>query len=158
MKSKFLLFPIIFMLLFSFSCKKEDKTKINTDIIFIRYGTSFGECIGYCRNEMDIEKTNVLIKTSSWDTINYPQKLCQKSISVEKWNEIAGSAGSISFNKLDSVYGCPDCADGGTEWIEITTPDWKHKVTVEFNSDQPLVLKNLLDSLREMKIYLKGCN
>jgi hypothetical protein len=158
MKSKFLLFSIVFMILFSFSCNKDEKTAVNKTMTKIRYGTSFGECMGYCMNEMVIEQTNVKLKSTSWDTANYPVKQCQKSISAEKWNELTGLTYGISFNSLDSIYGCPDCADGGAEWVEITTPEWKHKVTVDYSGpNRPVVLEALLDSLRALKTTFKGC-
>jgi hypothetical protein len=51
--------------------------------------------------------------------------------------------------QLDSIFGCPDCADGGAEWIEINTIDKKHKITFEFGKE-PEELKSLLG-------YLKTC-
>jgi len=157
MKTKFLLFLVVSIIFFSVSCKKDEKTNIKSGVTNISYGISFGECMGYCRNQMEIEQTKVTLISLSWDTVNYPKIQCQKYISTEKWNELESLVNSISFNSLDSVYGCPDCADGGAEWVEITTSDWKHKVTVEYMSDQPAVLKNLLDSLRELKAILKEC-
>jgi hypothetical protein len=159
MKSNFLTFSIIIVILFSFSCKKEEKNGISTHIISLKYGNSFGECMGYCRNEMDIAQTSVIIKSSSWDKVNYPDKLCQKSITTGKWNEIVRCADSISFNSLDSIYGCPDCADGGAEWVEIATSGWKHKVTVDYSGpNRPVVLENLFGKLRGLKNAILGCN
>ena len=42
---------------------------------------------------------------------------------------------SIDLNKfyqLPSKVGCPDCDDGGEEWIEIGTKDKIHKVRFEY--------------------------
>ncbi|PLX14149.1 MAG: hypothetical protein C0597_10495 [Marinilabiliales bacterium] len=66
MNNKFLL---VFLLLFSLiSCEETEKTELNLDeeIIAISYGTSFGECIGYCKQKIEIEGTNVKYTASSW--------------------------------------------------------------------------------------------
>ena len=60
-----------------------------------------------------------------------------------------------SFNSLDSVYGCPDCADGGAEWLEIITPEWKHSVMVDYSGpNRPAVLENLFAKLRKLSSEL----
>lgn len=163
MKTKFL-FAVFFMTPIFFSCKKENHENIETDnkvlksITSISYGVSFGMCIGYCINKMEIKQTKVILNDSSWNTEEYPAKNCQKSIPAEKWNELVQCADSIAFTRLDSIYGCPDCADGGAEWVEITTPEWKHKVTVDYSGpNRPAVLENLFKKLRELKVSFNGC-
>jgi len=53
---------------------------------------------------------------------------------------------------LQDTYGCPDCADGGSEWIEIiTSGDKSKKITFEFGKNIPEIEKliNLLRKERE---------
>jgi hypothetical protein len=153
MKTKFF-FTVFFIILLFFSCKKEEQNNITK----ISYGTSFGMCIGYCNTKIDIEQTQVTQVSSSWNSEKYPDKSCQKSIPAEKWKELVQCADSAAFTRLDSIYGCPDCADGGAEWLEITTPELKHKVTVEYSGpNRPAVLESLIKKLRELKDTLYSC-
>ena len=54
----------------------------------------------------------------------------------------------VVFRNLEEVIGCPDCADGGAEWIEITTKDLNHKVTFEYNNE-PEEMQDYIEILRE---------
>ena len=59
------------------------------------------------------------------------------------------------FKKLNEIVGCPDCADGGAEWIEIIKGDSKHKVTFECGK-APKEIDSLVTVLREKKTYFEG--
>jgi hypothetical protein len=53
------------------------------------------------------------------------------------------------FFDLPTTIGCPDCADGGAEWIEIELVDGgKHKVTFEYRHE-PEKVKDYIIKLRE---------
>ena len=158
MKTK-LRFPLTLFVASAFllciSCKKNDnevKTFFSSEDLIIRYGTSFGECAGYCMQQVEIADTTVLYTKSSWQTNEYPTKQCDDNIRESKWAEIKGLAQNINFSELDSVYGCPDCADGGAEWVEVQSPKLKKKVLIEYNSNNhPVELQNLLGVLRKLK-------
>ena len=50
------------------------------------------------------------------------------------WQEIINAASNFdAFKNLNEVYGCPDCADGGAEFIEIIKNEEVHRVTFEYN-------------------------
>ena len=51
---------------------------------------------------------------------------------------------------MKDVYGCPDCADGGSEWIEVTHNGDTKKVTFEFGSVLEPIAR-LVDSLRSIR-------
>jgi hypothetical protein len=51
---------------------------------------------------------------------------------------------------LDSIIGCPDCADGGAEWFEIVTNDTVERVTIEYG-DSLEGLNNYIDLLRSVR-------
>ena len=53
------------------------------------------------------------------------------------------------FRNLEEVIGCPDCTDGGVEWIEITTSELSHKVTFEY-FNEPEETQNYIDDLRDL--------
>jgi len=69
-----------------------------------------------------------------------------KSSAVDSINSI----NTTSFFKLPETIGCPDCADGGAEWLEIILLNGKkHKVTFEYRNE-PTQLKNQIIKLREI--------
>jgi hypothetical protein len=153
-------FAISFMMFLFFSCKKDEKTSIGKiNKLNISYGTSFGMCAGYCKCEMQIDSSKVIFTFSSWTSSTHPQKQCQKSISKEKWGNLISMVDSGTFNKLDSVYGCPDCADGGAEWVEVNTTTWHHRVKMDYSGpNRPVVIKALMDSLRALRAGLNNCD
>ena len=56
----------------------------------------------------------------------------------------------IGDRVLERVYGCPDCADGGAEWIAVEAEERSHRVTFE-RSDPPegiAPLATMLDRYR----------
>jgi len=95
------------------SCDREDSYV--GEVNYIAYGTSFGECQGYCNQNMKV----------------YPQVATLRR------------------------YGCPDCADGGAEWVEISFDTLKHRVTFEF-LNEPEELTPIVSALRELMLDFEG--
>ena len=92
---------------------------------FIKYGTSFGMCSGYCFQET-IYDSKLTISLSEYyrgkgQNNDKPNKVDTVKTDRTKWNSLVKSVDLIKFYKLPQVIGCPDCADGGAEWIEIGT-------------------------------------
>ena len=56
-----------------------------------------------------------------------------------------------AITRLEGVHGCPDCADGGAEWIEIDTGSGPIRVTFEFGDTLPGIgpLQAEIRALRE---------
>ena len=76
-----------------------------------------------------------------------PDSSFQRSFSSEEWDSLTHLIDPDAFLALDSVIGCPDCADGGAEWIEIEYGDQSHKVSFEY-LNAPEVTDPYIDSLR----------
>ena len=131
----------------------EDTTQI-ADITSIEYGTSFGSCLGYCHQkvvfaENEISKTLTPTRTKELET-----KTCSRA-----WNgfqELIANIDYQAFSILDDVIGCPDCADGGAEWIEITTQQGSKKVQYEYGKE-PKAVKSFIADLREYYDELGEC-
>jgi hypothetical protein len=141
---KHTLIPVLFILLaftVTSQCKK-DKNEI-TQIV---YGKSFGECLGYCIKEMNVSNDKIFIEESSWDTELTPMT-CSGNISADEWQDLVNSVNIDEFFNLDEVIGCPDCTDGGAEWIEIKTGDSVHKVTFEYGN-APDAVNKYIEKLR----------
>ncbi|MFQ5631222.1 MAG: hypothetical protein ACE5I1_20820 [bacterium] len=110
---------------------------ISKENIVVKSGTSFGLCVGYCRTELEVNGTEVGFKEFGWDFAGrtVPDRFYTDTISVDVWNDLVGSFDWDAFAALDSVIGCPDCADGGAEWIEVEYFGRIKKVTFEFGAE-----------------------
>ena len=104
-------------------------------IVSISSGTSFGKCIGYCRRSINITSNPyqlLAIKEPNYPQPSYPNVEQQNSYSSQQWNQLVSLVDLKQFRLLNETIGCPDCADGGAEWIQIDWPDINKKVTFEY--------------------------
>ena len=130
------------------SCNKDVKSNWQTNYEYIKYGTSFNNCIGYCYNSVTISDSIIEYEKKGWNINgNLPDFYSTKTIDHDYLINLQRSINFDCFMQLDSIIGCPDCADGGAEWIEINTIDKKHKITFEFGKE-PEKVKSLLGYLR----------
>lgn len=140
-------FIILLMAAFSFDSKPEN------EIEFIKYGTSFGFCKGYCFKELTITKEKIYVHQIWWqkgkrDTINYPDKRAIVINEIEDWNLLNSKINKDIFNNLPSIIGCPDCDDGGSEWMEISRKGNIRKVTFEYGKS----INQINDVLQELRL------
>jgi len=108
-------------------------TPSKATVIEIKTGTSFGECGGYCKMEFVINSKNIIYIKSGWNK-SYPEVKKEISISPDEWSNLVGTLDVKKFNLLPEIIGCPDCADGGAEWIEIFDGKAVKKVTFEYGT------------------------
>ncbi len=141
MKLKISLFVSIGLLMFS--CSNELDKRIQK----ISYGTSFGECMGYCRHQMLITVDSVKYSCISNGNTLLQKDFYEKTTSV-RWDSIRSDLTVSSFFAIPAVNGCPDCADGGAEWLEILFDNGEsHKVTFEYRNE-PSALKAYVSKCR----------
>jgi len=100
----------------------------------IKTGTSFGKCVGYCKMVLDINSKSISYIKSGWDNSSYPEVQRKIQISPKEWNSLVNALNVKKFNLLPERIGCPDCADGGAEWIEISDGKTTKKVTFEYGA------------------------
>ena len=117
--------------------------------LIIKTGTSFGECVGYCKKELVITSEKMTYIKSSWDG-STPEVRNELVTSSEKWNILINNLKEDKFNSLPEVIGCPDCADGGAEWIEIFDGKTNKKVTFEYGASISEI-DSLVKELREIR-------
>lgn len=119
--------------------------------IRIDSGTSFGECIGYCIFQLVIENgEGHFVVYNWWDDLSFPDLVLDIVLTDTEWNNILSFINFDYFQTLDDVYGCPDCNDGGAEWIEISIDDEIKKVTFEAYTEVNGI-ENLILLLRELR-------
>jgi hypothetical protein len=145
---KFLAFSL---LLLSFSACK----KLPADFQ-IKYGTSFGMCVGYCNNEIKVSTKEVVLNSTSRNETP-AVKTCSRILTESEWNSLKNGFVVEKFMELKETYGCPDCADGGAEWVEITANGTTKKVMYEYNK-APEELKEQVAMLKEIMTSLNKCN
>jgi hypothetical protein len=152
MKKNFIISFALAVILLVSSCEKsgvENPTSIS-------YGTSFGMCVDYCSRTMIIVDQKVSY-TKSKHGANPDSKTCIKAISEEEIKAIKSLLQTSKINSLPEVIGCPDCLDGGAEWIEVTTNGKKHRVTFEYKN-APKELKAIADKLGTLSESFQDCN
>ena len=133
------------------SCEKGKIKKLSS----IGYGTSFGMCVGYCYNDLLISGSKVTF--SKTQRIPKDTKTCTKTITESEVNEIKDLLNQGKIATMPETIGCPDCADGGAEWITVEADGKQYKVTFEYGK-APKELKAAVDKLKALKESFNGCN
>ncbi len=119
--------------------------------LVIRSGTSFGMCAGYCYSEVTIAAGATTVARKSFlDRANYPDKQCTGSAVGDDWQQLQRLINREVLRQLPETLGCPDCADGGAEWIEIEEGENTYRITFEYNTDIPEI-GPLLSKVREIR-------
>ena len=103
----------------------------------ITSGFSFGECLGFCFQEasiMGVRATYVQRDYGSGETVEGDAR-----VDIEAWQELVRTVDMQALIALPDVIGCPDCADGGAEWIEVERDGVRKRVTFEFGQEIPTI-------------------
>jgi hypothetical protein len=116
----------------------------------IRWGTSFGMCGGYCLEEIEIDGLVVRFTRRGWVPSQLPVQTEERTISEAERRDLLRNIAAAGIDGLNEVYGCPDCADGGAEWIELDNARLRKRVTFEF-SRGPDQLQPALADLRALR-------
>jgi hypothetical protein len=135
---------LLILLTIIFACKNDDKNE--NEIAQISYGTSFGMCFGYCISTLKVYPEKVtFIRAGRNDEV----QTITITDTYTGWDGLFSEADTMKIFGLPEVLGCPDCADGGAEWIEIVSQSGKkHKVTFEY-MNEPEEIEDLIILLRE---------
>ena len=110
------------------------KYEIN-DVHSIAGGLSFGMCFGYCQQSINATSDPLQIvfsKAAHFAHDTYPPIQQSYSISSDQWNELISLLNLKIFAALSNIIGCPDCADGGAEWIQVNWIGGSKRVTFEY--------------------------
>lgn len=107
-------------------------------------GTSYGMCIGYCQQQVTFNPTTLTVskrangngvseigRGTAQDNAKYPDISKDFEFPQSEWNSLYTTVDTAKFQASEERIGCPDCADGGAEFIEITTPNYTKRITFE---------------------------
>lgn len=120
-----------------------------TAVTTIRSTTSFGFCLGYCRTTLEITEAG-LTYIEQAPRGDLPTVRRTGAVSASEWQALVAALDRSKIEALPETLGCPDCADGGAESIEVVGPDWRKSVTFEFGATIP-DLQPLLDRVRALR-------
>ena len=153
---KQLFFSFSFTAILLLNCQKLSvlTTTQNSDLI-IKTGTSFGFCVGECVKELTINSSQMSFVVQKREARGSNSNLeisrsCSNIFSADDWNKLSQLIDYQAFSKIDERIGCPDCADGGAEFVEIQNGNLNHRVTFEFGKDVK-EFPELLKILREKR-------
>ena len=119
----------------------------------IASGTSFGFCRSYCRRSVNITSNPsqlTALKEPNFEQAEYPPVQKTLAFTDAKWNELVALLNLKTFAALDERIGCPDCADGGAEWIEVNWLKRSKRVTFE-NGQLVNGIEGLIGKLRQIR-------
>src|SRR5688500_4593040 len=115
----------------------DSTTSASEDVSVIRTTTSFGFCLGYCRATLEVTAEGMVYIEEGTRQSNLPTVRRTAPISATEWRELTEAVDREVIESLPATIGCPDCADGGAESVEVVAPDWRDEVTFEFNAALP---------------------
>jgi hypothetical protein len=132
------------------ACEGNDPTAPTAiDVTIIRSATSFGMCLGYCRSALEVTAERVTYRIFD-DRTGMPTLERATPTGAAEWRSLSAAVEREKIQALPGVMGCPDCADGGSESIEVIARDWSHAVTFELRAQIPQ-LQPLLDQVRRIR-------
>ena len=150
---KKLIFLSLAILTMFFTC---EKIEVKEEVDYLSYGTSFGECLGYCVREIVVGGGAVFTK-SGWDIDGaLPDSSCSMQFIMDPLPAYVDKLNLEDFKSLNEVIGCPDCADGGAEWLELSINGDLKRVTFEF-MNEPNELKLIIEDLRGLMESFGDC-
>lgn len=141
---------LISLLSILISCASSKETNSKT-ILKIQYGNSYGNCIGYCWNQYTLDGKTINENrkaTGRGDRSKYPEINESKDLKNSDWENVVKTVNQQKLMELAETIGCPDCADGGAEWISVEFSDGtSKKVTIEAGSKH----EDLIELIRLIK-------
>jgi len=124
MKNSLLIIALVLVIGIQFGCSKQ---------IVYSSGSSFGLCTKNCNKELSVYKDKHTYAV--WNNgKNSPKNEMMVRTESLYFDRISALLNKIDFKKLDLRYGCPDCADGGAEWIEVKIGMNTKRVVFEYNN------------------------
>ncbi|MBI3239679.1 MAG: hypothetical protein HYZ43_12700 [Flavobacteriia bacterium] len=147
MRALFLFLTVVSILA---GCHTSKKAATGNSVLSIKHGTSFGHCRGYCIKEIRFTPSTVIYNELSRDSLNFPVKEHSGDFSQAQLDELTAKIDWKKWEALDSIIGCPDCADRGAEYLIISTTSGTKKVLYDAHST-PEGLENILTLIREKR-------
>ncbi len=142
---------LAFLLLFS-ACSKDDTT-----VYRISQGAFTCQCFGECLSLVTITEGAFQFSTyQTCDPASTIQRDCGEFLPAPEFQAIASLVDWQAFRQLEETIGCPDCNDGGGQWVEISRGGEVHRVTYEADAPPPELAELLAELSRRVIELLDG--
>ena len=96
----------------------------------VESGTSFGMCGGYCETQLVVDGSQATLIEMARNR-ELPDRSRTIELSAAEQSRFYAAVDTAAVRRLAGVHGCPDCADGGAEWIEVGDA----RVTFDFGKE-----------------------
>lgn len=122
----------------------------DADALVIRNGTSFGECVGYCAGELQVDHHEIVYVQRATKDSGRSDKRRTRPVTDKEWAELVALTDLDALLSLKTRYGCPDCFDQGAEWIEVQCGATVKRVSLSYGA-RLAPIDGLLNRLRELR-------
>ncbi len=95
----------------------------------VAWGSSFGMCRGYCDARLAVSGDGVATLTETGTREALPERVRARPLTPAERASLAEALAASSV--ATDTLGCPDCADGGAEYVELDG----QRVTFEYRGD-----------------------
>jgi hypothetical protein len=137
-------FLVILLVTATSSCSNES---LYRKVAQVNYGTDFSMCAGYCNRDVSIDS---VYTSYSCGGLTKKPTLYKVQTTKSAWDSVKVLLSNKAFFELPATIGCPDCADGGAEWVEVKLLNGTaHKVVFEYNNE-PQQLQGSIAKLRQI--------
>jgi hypothetical protein len=151
MRARHLIIVLLATAACSGSTEADSESLVPSQSFALFAGTSFGMCAGYCTTMLEVSPTSATLTETSRDPVRQPTRTRTLPLSPSEWQRIQAAVEPNVFTSVAGVHGCPDCADGGAEWIELKTAQSVARVTFQYGQAPPAIarLQGEIRALRE---------
>ncbi len=126
------------------------------DMPALSSGWYFGECWGDCQGRLDLASDGSFVfETFGWEDEVYLS--VAGNLTDDTLTDIEEAYDELERVGLESVYGCPDCADGGGEYVEFASGVDPLRIDWEFGNS-PEEIKGLTSWLDQVEQAARQCN
>ena len=122
-------------------------------VVAVHGGTFFGHCLGYCETRIEVQPGHLSFSAFSRDNSN-GDFYSSQSIDSDEWRKLIEGIDLQALGDLPGTIGCPDCADGGGEWLQVFTPMGEERITFPHGEAVEGIMP-LVDNLRDFRARFK---
>jgi hypothetical protein len=126
-------------------------TSPSTTPVAFTHTVSFGFCppTSYCTSRLEMSEDEAVLIYSSREAGSITRR---QAVDAALWRRVTDALQPAALRSLPGTVGCPDCADGGAEQIEVRfEDDQTTAVTFEYGDDVAGI-EAVVDALREVRV------
>jgi len=119
------------------------------DVLTVQAGTSFGMCppTAYCQTTLQVTSGSAVFTKVSREL---GEVRASAVLAGGEWERLVATVDEGRLRAQPDVIGCPDCADGGAEWVEVTAAGWTKRVTFQKETSPPAI-QELVAAVRRIR-------